>query len=178
MISPPRRGDLYPGRLPPVWEQWRRLTPPARIASIAIPVAITALVAAIDVRAGATIGVLVIGMAAATGVYVKNRTDRHNAAVDAGEIEVVPDPHFRPGRADDIDSDLLARADGIGLGRADGPQIGRVVRFDQGWIVGRRHPKDVAVVIGDDGGWARFDPRTTTDLWAVGEYTAGRGRDG
>ena len=142
---------------------------------IAIPIVVTALVAAIDLRAGATIGVLLLGIGAATGVYAKNRTDRHNAAVDAGEIDVVPDPHFRSGRVDEVPADLLAQADDIGR---DPAQIGRVVRFDRGWIVGRRNPKDVAVVIGDDGGWARFDPRTVTDLWAVGEYSAGRGRDG
>jgi hypothetical protein len=155
--------------------QWARLSPPARSASIGLPIVITGLVAAIDVRAGVTIGVLLLGMAAATAVYAKNRTDRHNAAVDAGEIAVVPDPHFRVADPDDVPADLLDRADDIGRDRS---QIGRVLRFDQGWIVGRRNPKDVAVVIGDDGGWARFDPRTTTDLWAVGEYGAGRGRDG
>ena len=176
MISPPRRGDLYPGRLPPVWEQWRRLTPAARTAAVAIPVAVTGLVAAIDVRAGVTIGVLLAGLAAATGVYVKNRTDRHNAAVDRGEIDLVADPHFRPAEPGDRPPpDLLARADDLGR---HPDQIGRVLRFDQGWIVGRRNRKDIAVVIGDDGGWARFDPRTVTDLWAVGEYKAGRGRDG
>ena len=142
---------------------------------MAIPVAITALVAAIDVRAGVTIGVLLAGMAAATVMYGKNRTDRHNAAVDAGDIDIVPDPHFRPGDAEDVPPGLLDRADDIGR---DPGQIGRVLRFDTGWIVGRRNPRDVAVVIGDDGGWARFDPRTVTDLWAVGEYNAGRGRDG
>ena len=175
MISPPRRGDLYPGLLPPVREQWRRLTPPARTATVAIPVVVTALVALIDVRAGATIGVLLAGLAAATAVYVKNRTDRHNAAVERGEIDTVADPGFRTGYADDIPAELLSRADDVGR---DPDQIGRVVRFDGGWIVGRRNPRDVAVVIGDDGGWARFDPRTVTDLWAVGEYKAGRGRDG
>lgn len=175
MISPPRRDDLYPGRLPPVREQWLRLPVAARAASVAVPLIVIGIVLAISLTAGATVGVLIVGMWVATVVYAKNRTDRHNAAVDAGEITVLPDPHFRPASGQDLPTDVLERADDLGR---DPTRIGRVVRFDGGWIVKRRNPRDVAVVIGDDGGWARFDPRTVTDLWAVGEYLAGRGRDG
>ena len=175
MISPPRKGELYPGRLPGARGQWARLSPAARTASVAVPMIIIALVLAVDLRAGVTVAVLLLGVAAASAIYVKNRTDRHNQAVERGEIPVVPDPHFRPAEVGDVPGEWLRKADQIGT-EPDG--IGRVVRFDDGWIVGRRNPRDVAVVIGDDGGWARFDPRTVTDLWAVAEYRAGRGRDG
>ena len=77
--------------------------------------------------------------------------------------------------ADQLPADLLDRIGEFGRDRTG---IGRVTRFDDGWIVRQRNPRDVAVVLGDDGGWARFDPRTVTDLWAVAEYRAGRGRDG
>ncbi|HET9732113.1 MAG TPA: hypothetical protein VFP54_05505 [Acidimicrobiales bacterium] len=173
MISPPRRDDLHPGPLPPLREQWRRLAWPARAAAVGIPVLVVAAALLVDVRAGVTVAVLVAGAGAASVVYVKNRTDRHNAAVARGEISVIADPHFRPATAGDLPAGRLAAAGG-----PEAAEIGRVVRFDGGWIVGRRHPKDVAVVVGDDGGWARFDPRTVTDLWAVAEYRAGRGRDG
>lgn len=138
------------------------------------PLLLIGLVLAVNVRAGATVAVLVLGAAAASVVYVKNRSDRHNAAVDRGEIRVIPDPHFRSVAADDVPADLLRGVDGLDR---DPGQIGRVLRFDDGWIVRRRNPRDVAVVVGDDGGWARFDPRVVTDLWAVAEYRAGRGRD-
>ncbi len=140
-----------------------------------MPLVLILAALAVDVRAGATMAVFVLGILAATAVYVKNRTDRHNAAVDRGEIPVVPDPHFRPADRDDLPPGALERIDGL----EDDPRgVGRVVRFDEGWIVRRRNPRDVALVIGDDGGWARFDPRTVTDLWAVREYLGGRGRDG
>lgn len=175
MISPPRRGDLYPGRLPPLREQWARLAPATRAATVAGPLVVIGIALAIDLRAGATVAVFVLGLVAATAVYVKNRTDRHNAAVDRGEIRVIDDPHFRPAGPEDIPPGALGRIDGMD----DDPRgVGRVLRFDGGWIVRRRNPRDVALVIGDDGGWARFDPRSVTDLWAAGEYLAGRGRDG
>lgn len=142
---------------------------------MAAPLAVIAVVLAANIRAGITVGVLVVGMAIATCVYVKNRTDRHNAAVDRGEIRTIPDPDFRAVAGTDLPPELVARISELGRDPAD---VGRVVRFDGGWIVGRPHDRDVAVVFGDDGGWARFDPRTVTDLWAVGEYLAGRGRDG
>ncbi|HWE55762.1 MAG TPA: hypothetical protein VG435_09625 [Acidimicrobiales bacterium] len=175
MISPPRRDDLYPGRLPPVRAQWQAWAPGARAASIVAPLLLVAIVFAVDIRAGATVAVLVVGMALASAVYVKNRTDRHNAAVDRGEIRVLPDPGFRPAAVADLPADVIRRLTDLGHGPED---LGRVVAFDGGWIARQRNPRDVAVVLGDDGGWARFDPRTVTDLWAVGEYTAGRGRDG
>jgi hypothetical protein len=175
VISPPGRGDLYPGRLPPLRAQWSRLPAGVRAATIAVPLAIVAVVGAVDLRAGATMAVLLLGAAGATVVYAKNRTDRHNAAVDRGDVRTVADPHFRPATVDDIPQELLAR---VGELQEERQPPGRVVRFEGGWIVRRRNPRDVAVVIGDDGGWARFDPRTVTDLWAVAEYRAGRGRDG
>lgn len=155
-------------------EQWARLPVAVKAACIALPLLLVAVVLAVDIRAGVTVAVLVLGVAAASVVYVKNRSDRHNAAVDRGEIRVIPDPHFRPVPPDEVPSERLRGVDD--LDRRPG-QIGRVLRFDDGWIVRRRNPRDVAVVIGDDGGWARFDPRVVTDLWAVGEYRAGRGRD-
>ena len=142
---------------------------------IAGPLLLIAVVLAVDVRAGVTVAVLVVGAAAASVVYVKNRSDRHNAAVDRGEIPTVPDPHFRPAGRDELPVGLLLGVDGLDR---DPDEVGRVVRFDGGWIVRRRNPRDVAVVVGDDGGWARFDPRVVTDLWAVAEFQAGRGRDG
>ena len=175
MISPPRRDDLYPGRLPPVRAQWGRLAPGTRIAAVAVPLAVVGLFFALDVRAGVTVAVLVTGMALATVVYVKNRSDRHNAAVDRGEVQVVPDPHFRPAAVEDLPTGWPETIAELG---PDLQRVGRVTRFDGGWIVRQRNPRDVAVVLGDDEGWARFDPRTVTDLWAVAEYQAGRGRDG
>jgi hypothetical protein len=175
VISPPGRDDLYPGKLPPVRVQWMAWPILGRVASIVAPLVVAAGFVTIDFRAGVTVAVLLFGMAAASVVYVKNRTDRHNAAVDRGEIRAIPDPHFHEISHDDVPEDIVARTEALGHGRED---LGRVIRFDRGWLVRQRDPKDVAVVLGDDGGWARFDPRTVTDLWAVGEYSAGRGRDG
>jgi hypothetical protein len=175
VISPPRRGDLYPGRVPPVRVQWMRLPLAARAASVGVPLALAGLVFGIDVRAGATVIVLVAGMGLASGVYVKNRTDRHNAAVDRGEIRAIPDPHFVAVDPAERPGDLFERLSTL-PSALQAP--GKVVRFDGGWIARPSNPSDVAVLLGDDGGWARFDPRTVTDLWAVGEYLAGRGRDG
>ena len=175
MISPPRRGDLYPGRLPSVRVQWLRLPVPWRVATAVGPLLVAAIVTAISVRAGITAAVLLGGAAAATAVYIKNRTDRHNAAVDRGEIRTIPDPGFSGSSPAELPSEVRSRAEEYMGGAA---RLGRVVRFDGGWIVRHRNPRDVALVMGDDGGWARFDPRTVTDLWAVGEYRAGRGRDG
>ncbi len=141
---------------------------------MAIPVTVLAVVTALDTTVGATLAVLVVGMAVATAVYIKNRTDRHNAAVDRGEIPVVADPHLRTASAADLPAQVLSVLERDGLAGGD---IGTVQRFDAGWVVRRRNPRDVAVVVGDDGGWARFDPRRVTDLWAVSEYRAGRGRE-
>lgn len=174
MISPPRPGQEFPGRLPPVRAQWAELSPATRVALVVIPLAVLAPLAAVSPAVGATVAVLVVGVAAATAVYVKNRTDRHNAAIDRGEIEVVADPHFADAARSDLPAEVLAR---LRMDRLDPEGVGRVRRFDDGWIVRRRNPRDVAVLVGDDGGWARFDPRRVTDLWAVAEYRAGRGRE-
>jgi hypothetical protein len=149
-----------------------RLPVAGRAASIVAPLVLAGIVFAVDVRAGVTVTVLLLGMAAATAVYVKNRTDRHNAAVDRGEIRAIADPNFRAAGAEELPPGGLERAGW----RLD--SVGRVARFDGGWVVRGRNPKLPALLLGDDGGWARFDPRTVTDLWAVGEYRAGRGRDG
>lgn len=174
MISPPRPDQPYPGRLPPVRRQWSRLGIATRVLLVALPVVVLVAVTAVDTTAGATIAVLVVGMAAATAVYMKNRTDRHNAAVDRGEIPVAPDPHFAPAPPAALPSEVMGVLERDHLYADD---IGRVQRYDSGWIVRRRNPRDVAVLVDDDGGWARFDPRTVTDLWAVTEYRAGRGHE-
>lgn len=174
MIQPPHKGDPYPGLLPPVRVQWLRLALVTRVALIAIPVVLVVVVLAANVKAGITAAVLILGVAAATFIFAKNRTDRHNAAVERGEIIAAPDPHFRPTNRDALDPDVLPRLDRIGYARSD---LGQIARFDGGWLVKRRNSREVAVVLGDDGGCALFDPRTVTDLWAVTEYRAGRGRE-
>ena len=141
---------------------------------MAVPVVALGVISALDPTVGATLAVLVVGMAAATAVYIKNRTDRHNAAIDRGEIRIAADPNLRAASVGDLPADVLALLRRDRLGEAE---IGSVQRYDEGWIVRRRNPRDVAVVVGDDGGWARFDPRRVTDLWAVAEYRAGRGRE-
>lgn len=160
--------------MPPVRDQWAGLPRPARVAVVAGPLVVLAVATLLSPLAGATIAVLVVGLAAATVVYVKNRTDRHNAAVDRGEIDVIADPDFRPVPAHDLPDPVTARLGRFGF---EPGGIGSVTRFDGGWIVRRTNPRDVAAVVGDDGGVAQFDPRTVTDLWAVREYRAGRGRD-
>lgn len=173
MIAPPRKGEPYPARLPPVREQWRRLSPVLRRALVAAPLVVIGAAFALNVTAGVTVAVLLVGVAAATATFAKNRTDRHNAAVDRGEIRTVADPHFR---ADGAPApSLVERLGGLGFAADD---IGAVTRFDGGWLVRRRNPRDVAVVLGEDGGCAYFDPRTVSDLWAATEYLAGRGREG
>jgi len=171
MISPPRPGDAYPGRLPPVRQQWARLSVAARVPMITLPLLVVVLVLVFSPAAGVTLAVLFAGAGAATVMYAKNRTDRHNAAVDRGDIALAPDPHFERVQTRDIPADLVSRLDRLGC------TPGRVVRFDVGWIVRQRNPRDVALVIGDDGGWARFDPRLVNDLWAATEYRAGRGHE-
>ncbi len=174
MISPPRRDQAFPGRIPPVRQQWSRLSLPVRVAVTAGPVVVLAAIAAVNAVAGVTIAVLVLGLAAATVVYVKNRTDLHNAAVDRGDIPLAADPHFSDVDRESLPTAVLTK---LRLDHLEPAGIGRVRRFDGGWIVRRRNPRDVAVLIGDDGGWARFDPRRVNDLWAVTEYRAGRGRE-
>ena len=174
MIQPPRRGQPYPGRLPPVPQQWARLSLGFRWVLVASPIALVAIVFDLSLAAGTTAAVLIVGVAGATVMFAKNRTDRHNAAVDRGEIAVVPDPHIRAVAAHDLSDEAKDRLAAVGFDLADPV---RVQRFDGGWLVRRRNPRDVAAVVGDDGGCAQFDPRSVTDLWAVAEYLAGRGRD-
>ena len=66
-----------------------------------------------------------------------------------------------------MDADLARSLDRIGY-----PTVGLapVVRFDGGWLVKRRSRTELAVVIGDDGGYAYFDSRAVTDLRAATEY--------
>jgi hypothetical protein len=143
-----------------------------RAAIVLPPVVVIAAVLAIDVTFGLVLAVLLAGSAAATVTYLKNRTDRHNAAVDSGEIAVVPDPHFSP--VERLDSGLARDLERIGYPSTG---LGPVVRFDGGWLVRRRSRTELAVVIGDDGGHAYFDSRAVSDLRAASEYLAGRGRE-
>jgi hypothetical protein len=115
-----------------------------------------------------------LGAAAATATYVKNRTDRHNAAVDSGEIRVPPDPHLREVQPSAIEPAVQERLRDLGY---PVPQIGRVRRFDGGWLVERRSRSELGVVVGDDGGLAFYDPRWVPDIRAATEYVAGRGRE-
>jgi hypothetical protein len=174
VISPPRKGSPYPGLLPPVREQWRSLGAPTRAAIIAVPLAIALLILLANVKAGITLLVLFAGVEAASAVFVKNRTDRHNAAIERGEIPRVPDPHFVSLDAIQLPAEVSARISPLGFPPDD---IGTVLRFDGGWLIRHRNPRDVGVVAGDDGEAALFDPRRVTDLWAATEYMAGRGHE-
>ena len=127
MISPPRPDQAYPGRLPSVYRQWTHLSPVTRVVLVAVPVIVLVGVIAVNPAAGATIAVLVVGVAAATAVYVKNRTDRHNAAVDRGEITVVADPGFADVDRTALPAEVLDR---LGLDRMEAGDVGRVRRFD------------------------------------------------
>jgi hypothetical protein len=144
------------------------------LAITGVPVVLVALILAADVAVGVVAGVMVFGVGAATAVYIKNRTDRHNAAVDRGEIRTVADPHLLPLSRVALGPTVLEQ-----LAVLDYPEhdIGEVIRFDGGWIVKRRNRRDVAVVVGDDRGHAYFDPRWVDNLRAATEYRAGRGRD-
>jgi hypothetical protein len=174
VIDPPSRREPYPGRLPPLRQQWARISPLLRVVAIGAPLLVALLIFLVSVPAGAAVAVMVVGADLATVTYVKNRTDRHNAAVDRGEITVRDDPHLRPESPADLDPDLVERLSSIGYPAAD---VGEVLRFDGGWLVKRGNRRDVAMVVGDDQGCARFDPRSVTDLWAATEYLAGRGRE-
>jgi hypothetical protein len=174
MIEPLPRGEPYPGRMPPLRTQWRRLGRGTRFALVGVPVVLIALLFAFGSTIGVVALVLIGGAGAASVVYVKNRTDRHNAAVDRGEIRVVGDPHVRPVPAGALAPDLVARLAGLGY---DAEGIAKVARFDGGWIVRSRDRYAIGVVVGDDGEHARFDPIRVDDLRAASEYRAGRGRD-
>jgi hypothetical protein len=137
-------------------------------------VVVVGLILVADAAVGIVAAVMVFGVGAATAVYIKNRTDRHNAAVDRGEIRTVADPHLLPVTRAALDPNVLEQLDGLDYPEHD---IGEVIRFDGGWIVKRRNRRDVAVVIGEDGGHAYFDPRWVDNLRAAAEYRAGRGRD-
>jgi hypothetical protein len=174
VISPPLKGDPYPGLLPPLRDQWRNLPTRARVAIIGGPAVVGLLILAINVKAGVTALVLFAGVEAASAVFVKNRTDRHNAAVERGEIPRAADPHFRSVDAVQLPAEVSVRLDRLGFPSYD---IGKVLRFDGGWLVKHRNPRDVGAVAGDDGQTALFDPRLVNDLWAATEYLAGRGRE-
>jgi hypothetical protein len=174
MIEPLHKGEAYPARLPPVRTQWRRVPRPGRLAIVGGPLVVVAALFAADGRAGVVGAVMVGGVGAASALYVKNKTDRHNAAVDRGEIPVVDDPHLQAATMMALPSDMLDRLATLGYPAAD---IGEVTAFVGGWIVKRRNRHDVSVVVGDDGGHAFFDPRWVDDLRAAAEYRAGRGRE-
>jgi hypothetical protein len=174
VIDPLPKGEPYPGRLPPLRTQWRRVSPAVRIGVILGPLLFLVIMFAASVDVGTVAAVLVVGVWAATAVYIKNRTDRHNAAVDRGEIRVVADPHLEAIPLDAVDGDVVDRLSRLGYPPDD---IGQVTRFDGGCIVKRRNRRDVSVVVGDDGGVAYFDPRWVDDLRAASEFRAGRGRE-
>ena len=174
MIEPLPKGEPYPGRLPPLRVQWRRVSRRAQVAIVGLPVLLVLIFVAADSALGAVVGVMVAGVGVASVVYVKNRTDRHNAAVDRGEIRVAADPHLRRESLAALDQTVRDRLVGLGFPPDD---TGQVTGFDGGWIVKRRNGRDVSVVVGDDGGFAYFDPRWVDDLRAATEYRAGRGRE-
>ena len=174
MIQPLRKGDPYPGRIPPVRVQWSRLNPAARLIIVVFPTAIVGGLFAASVAAGVAAAVLAVGVALATATYVKNRTDRHNAAVERGEIRVPPDPHLTRVEPSSMKPELLQRLEGLGYPAG---QLSRVQRFDGGWLVERRQRTELGMVFGDDGGIAYYDPRCAPDIWAATEYLAGRGRE-
>ena len=174
MIEPLRKGEPYPGRRPPVPEQWRDLPLVARLAVTLVPSAFVVLLLALNPAAGVAAAVLVLGVAAATVTYVKNRTDRHNAAIDRGELSVPDDPQLVRVDPSNLDRALQDRFAALGYPPGD---LGPVKRFAGGWIAKRRNVRDIAVVVGDDGGVAYFDPRWVPDIHAANEYLAGRGRE-
>ena len=174
MIEPLRKGEPYPGRRPPVREQWRRLRAATRALIITVPSAIVGLLFALSVSAGVAAAVLALGAGLATATYVKNRTDRHNAAVDRGEIRVPPDPNLRRVEPSSLEPAVRQRLTNVGFSVN---AIGRVERFDGGWLVEPRHRAELAVVVGDDGGLAYYDARWVPDIRAATEFTAGRGRE-
>jgi hypothetical protein len=174
MIEPLARGEPYPSRLPPVRTQWLRMRRGVRYAVVGVPVAFIALFFAINPDIGLVALVLFGGAGVASVVYVKNRTDRHNAAIDRGEIRVVADPHLRPVAVASLGPDVLGRLAALGFPAAD---LGEVTHFEGGWIAKRRDRHALGVVVGDDGEFARFDPTCVDDLRAASEYRAGRGRE-
>ena len=174
MIEPLQKGEPYPGRIPPLRVQWQRLPWISRILIVVLPVALIAGLFAASTAAGVAAAVLGGGAAAATATYVKNRTDRHNAEVDRGEIRVPPDPHLRRVPPSTLEPDVQDRLTLLGYPVA---RIGRVHRFDGGWLVEQRSRGELGVVIGDDGGLAYYDPRWVPDIRAATEYLAGRGRE-
>ena len=174
LIEPLRKGEPYPGRLPPVRVQWTRLRRWTRFLLFMVPIAIIGGVFGISFAAGVAAAVLTFGAAMATATYVKNRTDRHNAAVDSGEVRVPPDPHLTPVRPSTIEPELRQRIEMLGY---PVDRLGRVERFDGGWLVERRQRAELGLVLGDDGGIAYYDPRWVPDVWAATEYLAGRGRE-
>jgi len=174
VIDPLPKGEPYPGRLPPLRVQWGRVRPAVRAAVVLGPIVLLIILFVAGVEVGTVAAVMVVGVWAATAVYVKNRTDRHNAAVDRGEIRTVADPHLAAVPRDRLDAAVLDRLVELEYPRGD---IGAVTRFDGGWIVKRRNRTEVSVVLGDDGGVAYFDARWVDDLRAASEYRAGRGRE-
>jgi len=174
MIEPLSKSEPYPARLPPLRTQWLRVHRWARYAIVGIPLVLVAVLCTVNIDIGVVAAVMAAGVGAASMVYVKNRTDRHNAAVDRGEIRVVADPHLQRIPVATLDVALLDRLDALGQTTGD---IGHVIRFDGGWIVKGRNLRAISLVIGDDGEWAHFDPTRVDDLRAASEYRAGRGRE-
>jgi hypothetical protein len=174
LIEPLRKGEPYPGRLPPVREQWAKVRPASRAVIVAVPAAIVGVLFAFGVAAGVAGAVLAVGAGLATATYVKNRTDRHNAAVDRGEIRVPPDPHLRRVEPSTLEPAVRERLARLGF---PAHEIGMVERFDGGWLVERRRRTELAVALGDEGGVAYYDPRWVPDMRAATEFIAGRGHE-
>lgn len=174
MIEPLHKGHPYPGRLPPLVDQWRDVPLTIRLVVTVVPSALVVAVLVLYLRAGVAAAVLIFGAAAATVTYVKNRTDRHNAAIDRGDLVVPDDPHLARVDPSNLERSVVDRLNTLGYGQG---QIGQLKRFDGGWVAKRRNLSDIAVVLGDDGGVAYFDPRWVPDIHAANEYLAGRGRE-
>jgi hypothetical protein len=154
-------------------EQWLGLGLAWRVALVAVPVAVAIAAFAVGTRVGVAAAVLLGGAGVVSIVYVKNRTDRHNAAVERGEIGL-PGCGFQWAALDDLPAATRARLVGLGMDLQDGRRV-RVARFAGGWLAWEAR---AGLVLGDDGGWARFDPRVAPAEWAACEYLAGRGHDG
>ena len=75
-----------PDPIPPVREQWRRLPLSLRIPVVVVPLALAGALVLVNVAVGVSIAVLLAGVAAATVTFAKNRTDKLNAALAAGEF--------------------------------------------------------------------------------------------
>ena len=112
----------------------------ARLAmrSSAFRLVVVAIVFAVSVTVGVVAAVMGVGVGAASGGLYLLATapiGKANAARgDRGEIRVVAGPAIsRPASRAALDETVLDRLTALGYGAAD---LGQVIRFDGGWIVG------------------------------------------